>query len=236
MSKKALMKLVKELRAELKRPHKCSRAGQPALDRSNLVESKVRDPWNWLRHHTKTKDPHWREAGAASPHRPFPDKPYFRPILERYLNEHIVFVVKSRDLMLSWLTIGFLTHECMTVPGREWLVQSQTEEKAAELVDYAKTLYDLQDADLRKAFPLPEPTSKQSSLELRFSNGSRIVGIPHGASKIRSYHPTGLFIDEAAFVPDAGESYNEAVSVCQKILVVSSANIGWFESVVVSAE
>jgi hypothetical protein len=45
-----------------------------------------------------------------------------------------------------------------------------------------------------------------------------------------------LFIDEAAFVPDAGQSYDEAVAACQKIAVLSSANTGWFESVVVSAE
>jgi hypothetical protein len=54
-----------------------------------------------------------------------------------------------------------------------------------------------------------------SWLELEFANESRIIGIPHGASKIRSYYPWALFIDEAAFVPDAGESYDVAISACQ---------------------
>jgi hypothetical protein len=57
-----------------------------------------------------------------------------------------------------------------------------------------------------------------SWLELEFANDSRIIGIPHGASKIRSHHPWALFIDEAAFV--------QAISACQKIIVVSSANKG----------
>jgi len=124
----------------------------------------------------------------------------------------------------------------MTTQGVEVLFQSQTEEKAAELVDYAKILYSRQDQDLKKLYPLDAPLAKQSRLELNFRRGNRIVGIPHGADKIRSYHPTALFIDEAAFVPDAGQSYDEAVAACQKIAVLSSANTGWFEGVVVSGE
>lgn len=138
--------------------------------------------------------------------------------------------------MLSWLMVGFFTHNCMIYPGVEVLFQSQTEDKAVALVDYAKCLYRRQDADIKAQYPLLQPLAKQSRLELSFRNGSRIAGIPHGADKIRSYHPTALFIDEAAFIPDAGESYNEAIAACQKIVVLSSANTGWFESVVVSAE
>jgi len=55
-----------------------------------------------------------------------------------------------------------------------------------------------------------------------------IVGIPEGADQIRSFHPWGLLMDEAAFQPAAGEAYDAAVPVCQKIIVVSSAGPGWF--------
>jgi len=202
----------------------------------DTATQKLSDPLVWLQRYTRTRDPHWREAGAESAYQPFPQEAYFRPIMDYYQREPIVFVPKSRDLMLSWLTVGYLTHACMTTPGIEVLMQSQTEEKAAELVDYAKVLWEYSEPDIKKACPLAAPLYKQSWLELHFANDSRIVGIPHGASKIRSYHPWALFIDEAAFVPDAGESYNEAISACQKIIVVSSANVGWFESVCVSAE
>ena len=37
-------------------------------------------------------------------------------------------------------------------------------------------------------------------------------------------------------MPDAGQSYEEAIAACQKIAVLSSANTGWFESVIVSAD
>jgi hypothetical protein len=129
--------------------------------------------------------------------------------------EAVVFCAKSRDLMLSWLFVAFFTHDCMRNPGVEILFQSQTEEKAAELIDYAKCLYDRQDEDLKSQYPLAQPLANQSRLELNFSQGNRIVGIPHGADKIRSYHPTALLIDEAAFIPDGGQAYDEPVSGCQ---------------------
>jgi hypothetical protein len=230
-----LVRRIEKLEAEARRAE-LLRAEEPQAKDAELIACKVRDPLTWLQHHTQTKDPHWREAGAKSPYRPFPDKPYFRPIIEAFQRESILFCAKSRDLMLSWLFVGYFTHLCMITPGVEVLFQSQTEEKAAELVDYAKTLYGRQDADIKALYPLAAPLAKQSLLELNFRHGNRIVGIPHGADKIRSYHPTALLIDEAAFVPDAGQSYDEAIAACQKIAVLSSANTGWFESVVVSAE
>jgi hypothetical protein len=202
---------------------------------SEEVTAMVRDPLTWLQQYTETHDPHWREAGAKTPFRPFPDKPYFRPVVEAFQAEPILFIEKSRDLMLSWLCVGLFTHACMTVPGIEVLVQSQKEAKAFELVDsYAKTLWERQRPELRQAYPLAK--IKQPAGQLHFANGSRIIGIPGGADQIRSYHPWGLFQDEAAFMPEAGESYNHAVPVCQKILVVSSAGPGWFADFVQDCE
>jgi hypothetical protein len=116
----------------------------------------------------------------------------------------------------------------MTNDQREVLFQSQKEDKAAELVDYAKTLYEQQDEALKRRFPLAKPLKEQAALKLEFANSSRIIGIPEGADQIRSFHPWGLLMDEAAFQPEAGETYDAAVPVCQKIIVVSSAGPGWF--------
>src|SRR5260221_8502301 len=49
----------------------------------------VIDPLFWLQHHTRTHDSHWREARASSPYRPFPDKPYFAPVIETIQNEPV---------------------------------------------------------------------------------------------------------------------------------------------------
>jgi hypothetical protein len=111
---------------------------QPSVSCSDLcgnVGHKVRDLLHWLQHHTESRDPHWREDGVPSPYRPFPHKPYFQPIIEALLREPILFCAKSRDLMLSRLFVAFFTHDCMIHPGVEVLFQSQTEEKAAELIE-----------------------------------------------------------------------------------------------------
>jgi hypothetical protein len=83
-------------------------------------------------------------------------------------------------------------------------------------------------------FPLARPMERQSSGVLEWANGSRIVGIPEGADQIRSYHPWGLLMDEAAFQPQAGEAYDAAVPVCERIVVLSSAGPGWFAEFVQS--
>jgi hypothetical protein len=178
--------------------------------------------------HTRTRDSHWRETGATTPYRPFPAKAYFAVVIEQICNQPVLFIEKSRDMMISWLSVGFFTHAAMTNQEREVLFQSQKEDKAAELIDYAKTLYEQQDEPLKRRFPLAKPLKEQSALKLEFANGSRIIGIPEGADQIRSYHPWGLLMDEAAFQPEAGEAYDAAVPVCQKIIVVSSAGPGWF--------
>src|SRR5437660_6652080 len=202
---------------------------EPAQSKAE-VDAKVgellADPLIWLQNHAQTKDSHWREAGAPSCYRSFPDKPHFRPIVEAFQSEPVLFVEKSRDMMLSWLCVGLFTHAAMTIPGIEVLFQSQKEEKAFELVGYAKTLYQKQDETIRKAYPLKK--WKQPAGVLEFAHGSRIIGIPGGGDQIRSYHPWGLFQEEAAFMPEAGEAYDHAVPVCQKIVVVSSAGPGWF--------
>ena len=195
----------------------------------------VADPLIWMQEYTQTKDSHWREAGANSPYRPFPKKPYFRCLVEAFQAEPVLFVEKSRDMMLSWLFVGLFTHAAMTTPGIEVLFQSQTMEKAVELVEYAKILYDRQGPELQRAFPLARALRYMADGVLEFAHGSRIVGIPGGGDQIRSYHPWGLLQDEAAFMPEAGDSYDNAVSVCQKIVVVSSAGPGWFAEVCNSA-
>jgi len=197
-----------------------------SVDLREKAQQMLSDPLIWLQKYTETKDSHWREAGASSPYRPFPDKPYFRPLMEVFQAEPILFIEKSRDMMLSWLCVGLFTHVAITTPGIEVLFQSQKEEKAFELVDYAKILYDRSDEAIRKAHPLKSRI--QAAGRLEFAHGSRIIGIPGGGDQIRSYHPWGLFQDEAAFMPEAGQCYDHAVPVCKKIVVLSSAGPGWF--------
>jgi hypothetical protein len=47
--------------------------------------------------------------------------------------------------------------------------------------------------------------------------------------KIRSQHPTIVFMDEAAFNPEGGEAFDNAISTQpHKLIGVSSVKQGWF--------
>jgi hypothetical protein len=209
------------------------RAKTSGADTVDLTEAVAdQTAWTWLSLFTETRDNHWKESGFSTPYRPFPKHAYFPYVLEEIHQEPVYFIEKSRDMMISWLVVGYFTHAAMTTLQREVLLQSQKEEKAWELVEYAKTLYSRSHPAIRDRFPLSKPLKLQPKSELRFANGSVIRGIPEGADQIRSFHPWGLMMDEAAFQPKAGESYDHAVSVCKKIVVVSSVAPGWFSDFV----
>src|ERR1700744_775218 len=122
-------------------------------------------------------------------------------MLDLIHSEPISFVEKSRDMMASWAIVGYFTWQAMRVPSREVLLQTLVIEKAVELIDYAKCLYDNQPKWLRDAFPLVKPSDKQAKDVLEFKHGGVLFAVPGGADKLRSYHPWGYMNDETSFQP-----------------------------------
>jgi hypothetical protein len=203
-----------------------SNKGDQALRRAQVA---TRNANIWTRSHTKTYNQHWKLEGRTSPYEAFPNKPYFELLFSILEIERIVWIEKSRDLMISWVCVAFLTLKAMTIPECEVIFQTQKEDKAIQLVEYAKCLYQQSDQFIKDAYPVYKPVSAQPKLELRFRGGGRIVGIPGGASQIRSYHPWGYLLDEASFVDEAGECYNEALAAAKgSIILNSSAGPGWY--------
>jgi len=208
---------------------KAYRNKKQLLSNDLRVQEATWDPYVWATKYTKTYNPHWVEEGRPSPYEPFPNWPYLDDLFELLQIERINWIEKSRDMMVSWACVAYLTFQAMTVPSREVLFQTQKIDKVKELVKYAKCLYRQQPHWLRDAFPLDKPLDSQPDLSLTFAQGGRIVGIPGGADQVRSYHPWGYLLDEASFVVDAGECYNEALSaVAGKIILNSSAGPGWY--------
>lgn len=169
------------------------------------------------------------EEGRPGPYEPFPQDEYFEVVFDVMKYERISWFEKSRDMMLSWACVAFLTCNAMRVPHRGVLFQCQKDDKVIQLIDYAKCLYDQQDDWLKESYPLTKASQLQGSHELEFVHGGYVVGIPGGADQIRSYHPWGYLNDESSFQPDAGECYNEALAAVKgKVIFNSSAGPGWF--------
>jgi len=218
-----------ERRAVIRRLQELERRQQQQSNANVRLQQPARDVYTWVTEHTETWNDHWVEEGLSSPYQRFPKLLYFAAIFEIMEAERIVWIEKSRDMMLSWCCVAYLTFNVMKVPQRTALFQTQTERKAIQLVEYAKCLYRRQSPELQAAFPLRKSIDDQPALELHFGNGSSIVGIPGGANQIRSYHPYAYLNDESSFQPDGGSCHNEALSAVKgKIIFNSSAGPGWF--------
>jgi hypothetical protein len=194
------------------------------------IQEATNDAYIWATQYTKTYNPHWVEEGRPSPYEPFPTRwPHIELTFDLLALERIHFIEKSRDMMISWVCVAYLMLNTMIVEARESIFQTQKEAKVVQLINYAKCLYNEQPQWLQDAFALAKPMKSQAANELRFAHGGGLIGIPGGADQIRSYHPWGYLLDEAAFVPDAGECYNAALSAAKgKIILNSSAGPGWF--------
>lgn len=197
---------------------------------AELVAAAVADTFTWVTQHTETYNEHWQQEGRPSPYEKFPPALYLCDLFTIFDMERVTWVEKSRDMMASWACVAYLTLHAMKVPHRGVVLQTQKDDKAIHLVDYAKCLYRRQDPRIKAAYPLSKPLEQQPANRLDFAAGGYIAGIPGGANQIRSFHPWGYLNDESSFQADAGECHNEAISAVGggKIIFNSSAGPGWY--------
>lgn len=199
---------------------------QDELEHRRIDKLCANDPLYWLSRYTETFDEHAAQKGVAV-YKPFPaDKPYFPLLFDALRKSDRLIVPKSRQMMASWAVCGYLTWLCQWQPRVRAVIQVQKEDKAAELIEYCRTLYERQPKWMQKMHPL-KGGGIQSKLLLLWESGSRAQGIPGGVDQIRSLHPTVLFMDEACHMPEAKECYEVSNPVCSQIVMVSSAAPGW---------
>jgi len=106
-----------------------------------LVREATSDTYRWVTEYTKTYNEHWQEEGRPSPYEPFPRYEYFRHMFTLFDLEHISFIEKSRDLMVSWACVAYFTLHAMRVPQCGVIFQTQKAAKVVQLINYAKCLY-----------------------------------------------------------------------------------------------
>src|ERR1700735_1718169 len=78
-------------------------------DDAGWVEEATKDTFTWVTQHTKTYNEHFREEGRPCAEESFPAFEYFRDFFELLAAEQIVWLEKSRDLMVSWACVAYLT-------------------------------------------------------------------------------------------------------------------------------
>ena len=180
-------------------------------------------PLLWLTKYTKTEDTHWLTKGTPAV-APFPRKEYFVPITEKLLSENALFIPKSREMMTSWLACGIIAWMTQWLPKMQWIIQTEKEEKAQELITYCRILYERQDEWMKDR----NRVVISNLTHLKRQNGSEVIAVPKGENQVRLYHPYGVMFDEAAFLPEFMAGYSTVRPVTKQIWAISSAGPGPF--------
>ncbi len=165
---------------------------------------------------------------SASPFEPFPDKQHLYILTKLFEREKRLLVPKTRQITASWLFCALHLHDALFFPSRLTFIQSQKEEHADELLERCHSMYQ----KLPEFMKLWQPV-KRTHCVMRFSrNRSRLIAVPEGPEHVRSFTPTRVFVDEAAFQDNVEKmlaAILPALGTKGALTMVSSASHGFFK-------
>lgn len=163
--------------------------------------------------------------------RPFPMHCYMEPIVDAWLNEQYLLVEKSRDMVATWTIVTLYAWDTFFHRGRQNIFQSEDTSKTFDLCKRAWHIYRHQPKFLKRyKVQAGQGVAKAGHISFEELN-SEILGFPQGADQIRQYHPSGIFLDEAAFLVEAGDTFaavKPAIENGGRFTAISSANPSWF--------
>ncbi len=120
--------------------------------------------------------------------------PYIKPIAETWLNEQIVCIPKSRDMVATWQVIAYYTWDTYFHRGRQNFFQSEKAGKAKSLVRRAEFILKQMPGFL-KPYKFTYGVGEANAGQLMIQGvESEIIGLPQGPDQIRMHHPSGVYI------------------------------------------
>lgn len=172
------------------------------------------DPWWAIRRgYVFTEDEHAKPGEDSR--KPFPPHPYLEGIVAIYQKSPVGIIMKSRQLMLTWLFCWLLLHRAITTAGALCVAQGKREEDV--LAKGTKALMG-RIRFMRKNLPahlqpvIAEEESKSTEVYAHDGNKtSAILAVPQGADIIRSLTATDVFMDELAFHPEGEAAWTAAL-------------------------
>lgn len=171
--------------------------------------------------------------------RPFPDlllKEYMIPLIEQWEANQYFAIEKSRDMMATWLMVALSTWDVLFHKGRQHLFQSRTAPHTLELIQRAHFIAKQQPKFLRDAVGTVTygKGDHRSGEFFVLKQESEILGFAQGPDQIRQFHPSRVFLDEAAFQIEAENSFatiKPAILMGGAFSMISSATRSWFEKI-----
>lgn len=196
---------------------------------SLLVEANAKyaaDCWAWLTEQVITKD----EASQALIEWPA-EKEYLRELLVKDLIEdpRPTVIPKSRRMMVSWLVSAWALWLARFHPNHAIYIQSETEDKAAFLVDQRCVFIEdnLRVPALRKTYEATKTKGGQTGRLYYPATRSFIRAVAQGGNVARTFTPSVWIMDECDFQPEAAEALAAALPFVEKkmklVLITTSA-------------
>lgn len=202
-----------------------------------------KDWYYWLGKYVITKDEN-APPGQAFKRFPVERLPYIWLLGQLYLHQKLLIILKSRQLMVTWLCCALDLWQAMFKPGRFIPITAYKEEDAADIVDRIELIYRGQEGQEEKAPGLPEWMQSRSPCkrlkephQLEFLKmGSLIRALAEGSDQGRgktisrwrneeSRTQSSLQASTQAVLPTLKEGGGQAV-------FISSAGAGYFQLLV----
>jgi hypothetical protein len=182
---------------------KLSPSEQNALLKKNIEKIILRikeDPWFFMVNFCWTLDTHDPE----SPIKKFPNKGYLEKSTEVWFNNKILYIPKSRQMMISWLMVGLHYWLAAYHQAQNVFFQSKKEDDADLLLDRAWFIH----CHVPEFLRVP---CKRSYCNMAFKDiHSRIQAVSQSSDAVRSQTASAILSDETAFQPYARDSYSAA--------------------------
>jgi len=203
-----------------------------------MWEQAMRDPVLFLTWFVYTNDQHDDEENRKS----FPaDRPHIEAIVRIWQHNRRLVIVKSRQMMMTWLFCALSLWDALAHRGRLIMLQSKKEEDAIGndtsgdgLLGRCK--YILRNMPGRDVLV---PSIKEREKTISFTDrDSTLMAIAQGGDIIRTHTASGIFSDEAGYQPEFADAYTAAMPCVRAksltkpgawFVALSTPNPGFFE-------
>ncbi len=198
----------------------------------NEYEMCKRDPWWWLTGWAKTLDEH----NTKEPVRMFPVKEYLQYLTGLFLNESLLAIVKSRQMMVSWLFCGLFLWDAIFHRGRRLIIQTKKADDADSLIKRCYFIWTNMPDFLKRYEANPNNKGKHTYCRFGLPRlNSEIMGLPAGSDQIRMYTASRVLEDEFQ-LQDEGREILQAVRPTLtgggSLILIGTAHPGFFEKIV----
>jgi len=170
------------------------------------------------------------QANLLDPIKPLPNQPWLESIAMAWMEDHLLAVVKSRRMIITWTFVFLHLWLAMFREGAAVFFVSDKEEKSDELVRRAEFIYNHIPDDM-----VLKPRTKGSYCNLEFPGlNSFIKGVPQGERQLRQYTATAIFADEFAHWDNAKATFMASKPTIEgggKFSCVSSPKEGFFKEI-----